>query len=310
MPVGNPGPIVPGGTARERAVRQVIYQASRHISMGLQLIPQQEFPVLDLNFTYPGSIKAEYPLPDTGIASRQNIKWNDFSHRLEKGQVRFFMSDAAAIRRLREATNKLNIQRAAEAMALQKDYNILDTLVDGVPTDNVVTAAAPWSDPSANPEADIVAAWTKLLTESNVQVRVDADGARTSESIFVVAPAGAWGFLNQTNLINNVQQSLVGYLARSYQLEFYMTRTPGDDEFQGTWPLETSVLLGVEGELTGIHAVYDGSEPSVPLVEETRVHGAGYDYLATQWFTTGVIGDDPAEPGKSHRLARIDDVVA
>lgn len=305
MPVGMPGPNLPGNTARERSIRQVIYRASRHISMGLQLIPEQEFPALDLNFTYPGSIRAEYPLPDTGIASRQTIKWNDFSHRLEKGQVRFFQSDAATIRRVKTATNKLNVQRAAEAMALQKDFNIIDTLVDGVPSDNIVPAEAVWTSPDADPEGDIVNAWNEILADSNVQVRVDPDGMRSSESIFVVAPAGVWGQLNRTELINNVQQSLVSYLAKAYQLEFYMTRTPGADEFKGTWPLTDKVLVGVAGELTGIHAVYDGSEPSVPLVEETRVHGAGYDYLATQWFTTGIIGDDPSSPNTSQRLALI-----
>lgn len=301
-----PGSNLPGQTARERSIRQVIYQASKHMSMGLQLIPEQPFSALDLQFDFPGHITAEYPLPDTGVASRQNITWNRFDRRLEKAQVRFFHSDAAQIRGITQATNKLNIQRAAEAMALQKDHNILDTLSDSVPAGNsAAVSGGVWSDPSAEIEGDLVTAWNSILANSNVQLRVDQNGAKASESIFAVIPAGVWGQVNQTQLINNVQQSLISYVAKSYQMDFFMTRTPKASEFKGTWPLQDKVLMGVEGELTAIHAIYDGSEPSVPLVEEKREHGAGYDYLATQWFTTGVIEDGVAGSDETNRLAEI-----
>lgn len=298
---------LPGTTARERAIRQVIYQNSSLISVGTKLIPEQQFGVLDVQFEYPGQVSAEYPLTDTGVASRQAIKWSKFNKTLEKGQARFFQSDSATIRRIQQATNKMNVQRAAEAMAVQKDRNILDTLKNGVDSTLSVAAAAKWGEAGDDPEDDIVKGWSKIVEKSNVQVSISSSNATTTDTMFCVVPAQKWGELNKLQLINNVQQSLASYLTGSFQLEFYATRAPQADALQKgqTWPITTQALMGVKGDLTAIHGIYDGSEPSVPLVEETRVHGAGYDYIVTQFFNTGIIEDGQAGAGENYRLYEI-----
>lgn len=308
MPYGNN---LPGTTAQERAIRQVIYQQSKANATGLKIIPEQEFGVLDVQWDYPGHIKGQHGLADTAVVSRQNVTWSDFKKTLRKAQVRYFQTDAASIRRIQQATHKLSAQRASEAMAIQKDFNVLDTLSNGAPAGNNVAATTPWTDPGADAEDNIVAAWGNIIENSNIQLSVSANkGLDAGDTIAMVVPAGAWAPMNSLQLINNVQQSLMRYITGAFQLEFYPTRQPRAEEFSGTWPLLTDALMAVKGEMTGVHMVYDGSEESVPLSERTRVEGAGWDHLITQWFETAVIEDGYSGAGKNGRLAVISDVLA
>jgi hypothetical protein len=307
MPIGLN---TPGTTAQERAIRQVVYQQSKANATGLKIIPEQPFGVLDVQWDYPGAIKGQHGLADTAVVSRQNITWSDFKKTLRKAQVRYFQTDAASIRRIEQATHKINAQRAAEAMAIQKDYNVINTLKGGAPSGNTVTAGTKWNEAAEDAEQNIVDAWTGIIDGSNIQLSVSAgQGLQAGDTIAMLLPSKAWGPLNSLQLINNVQQSLMRYISGAFQLEFYPTRAPKADEFSGTWPLATQALMAVKGEMTGVHMVYDGSEDSVPLTERTRVEGAGWDYLITQWFETAIIEDGVAGAGKTNRIALINDIL-
>jgi hypothetical protein len=275
-------------------IKKVVYVQSDLISVGTKVIPTMNLDVLDVNFIYPSSMTGKYPVADDARASREKITWSTYALELKKAQVPYFITDSAKLRSVQGVQNTINARRAAEALAVLKDDDIIDVLDGGAGTTN--TAGAYWDSESGDPESDIADAYGKLLSESNASM---AD----LTSLALIVPAAVAGQLMKLTLIGNVQQSIASYIKGTYGIEVYPTRST---------QLTTASLLFVKGGSTANHGVLSDAAAraaGVPLVEHERVIGSGDDYLISQWFKT-VIVEDGSATGQTDRIVKINSVDA
>lgn len=161
---------------------------------------------------------------------------------------------------------------AAEFFAAIKDYRATSAILGAAM--NTAAAGATWGSAGADPEADIVAAVSKIMEKSNM---------KSGEKISVVVPAKVFYEVNKLTLINNIQRTVKDYLEKSFTLEIYPFRPMVDDAgtalFDG---LTTNALVFVQGKKTGIQFTYDRAEAArrrIPLVEHERMFGRGDRFI-------------------------------
>lgn len=279
---------------KRRVLREVIYKQSNLISVGTNIIPEREFGVMDVDFGFPSELEGEYPVGENSIVDREKMTWQEFDLSLEQAEVRYMITDMAKVRGQGQFQNEWSARRAAEAIAKKKDWNIINTLLGGAPTDNVSTldrgADEGW-DQSGSPENDIVETWGNIFQNSNVN---EEDAERSH----VVVPSGVYAILNKLQMIQNTQQRLRDYIEGSFGVSIHFSRFLDDTG---------DALVVVGGEQTAIHGVYDGSE--IDLVEEQREMGRGDDRLIRQFFNTAVVEDEGLD-GESYRIAKIENVAS
>lgn len=281
---------------KANVIREIVFKQSDLISVGTDIIPQRTFGALDVDFSYPGEIDAEYPVHENSVVDRERVIWNEFDLSLEQAEARFMITDIARVREQQNnLQNEMSLQRASEAIAKKKDANILDTLLAGAPTDNTTTldrgTDEGWDQTNGDPESDIVAARNNIFENSNVN---ENDVERTT----VVAPSSVFGELNTLQLINNVQQRLRDYIDDAYGINIRFSRH-----------LDTinDALVAVGGGQTAIHGVLDN--PNIDDVETQRVFGRGEDVLVRQFFNTAVV-EDEGLTDQSFRIAKVENVSA
>ena len=274
-------------------VKEVIYKQSDLIAVGTDVVPERTFGALDVNFNYPGEISGEYPVDENSVVDREKVTWSEFDLELHQAEARFMITDIARLREQGELQNEMSTRRAAEAIAEEKDHNILGTLLDAAPTTNVNTLARGsdegWDQANGNPEGDIITAWNSIFENSNVN---EEDAERT----YVVAPSGAYSQLNSLQLINNVQQNLRDYIDDAYGIQIRFSRYLDQSD---------NAIVAVGGEQTAIHGVLDSDE--IDLVENQRVFGRGEDTLIRQFFNTAIV-EDEGLTNESYRVATIENV--
>lgn len=287
---GRPGETTTDDVLKENVIAEVVYKESDHIAVGTNILPERNFDQLDIEFAFPSEIDAEYPVGENSIVDRSKVTWREMDISLHQAEARFMITDMARLRGQGNLQNEISTRRAAEALAEEKDLNIMNSLADGAPDQNVNTldrnADEGW-DQGGDIESDVIGAWNNIFNYSNIN-------ENDIQNAHLVVPAAAYAQLHSLQLINNTQQNLRDYIEGSYGLNIHFTRTLTED-----------ALLVVGGEETGIHGVLDTNE--IPMVEEERQLGRGTDYLTRQFFNTGIM-EDAGLDGQSYRIARIENV--
>jgi len=274
---------------RKEIVRQVIYKEADLLAVGTKVVPTKNFGDLDIKFSFPETMSSEYPVPEGSIAERRRIKWVDYNMTLEKGQCRWTITDEAVLRQLENYQMEFSRRRASEALAREKDEEILDAVLNGAGNTITIASGNEWDAAGGAPEDDIVNAITKILDTSNI---LEAD----IKNMALVVPTSVWAQITKLQTIHNIQQSFREYFEKSYDMKFYPTRYYKDD----------AVLL-VVGDQTAIHGVLQTNR--IPLVEEERLKGRGREYVITQFFKTKVTPES-ATKTTSNRICRIKNVKA
>ena len=272
---GQPGETTSDDVLKSRVIREVIYRETDLIAVGTDILPERNFDSLDIEFQFPSEINAEYPVGENSIADRSKVTWREMGISLHQAEARFMITDMARLREQDSLQSDISTQRAAEAIAQEKDYNILNVLRQGGPEQNNIeldrSSNEGWDQDDADIENNVIQAWNNIFDHSNVS-------ENDIENSHLVVPSSVFGQLHSLQLINNVQQNLRDYIESSYGLNIHFTRTISDD-----------AILAVEGEQTGVHGVLQTDD--IPMVETDRVMGRGDDVLTRQFFNTGIMED-------------------
>lgn len=276
---------------KEDVVREIIFKQSDLIAVGTDVIPEQSFGALDVDFSYPSEIDGEYPVHENSVVDRERVVWNEFDLELQQAEARFMITDIARVREQDNLQNEMSMQRAAEAIAEKKDENILNTLTSGAPTVNTATLDRSndegWDQSGGDPESNIVSTWNSIFDNSNV----NEDDV---ENTYVIAPSSVFGELNTLQLINNVQQRIRDYIEDAYGMQIRFSRL-----------LEDDAIVAVGGNQTAIHGVLEANE--IDEVETERVFGRGEDTLVRQFFNTAIVEDEGLND-QSYRVGLVENV--
>ena len=98
---------------KQDLVREIIYANAGAMSVGTELVPTRQMNQKAIEFTYPGSTTAEYPVAPDTLADRQRFTWKEFKMRLQRGQTRYFISDDAKL----SGMSDVQAERAASLAA-------------------------------------------------------------------------------------------------------------------------------------------------------------------------------------------------
>jgi len=281
--------------------RQVLYRKASTLSVGTKLLPTKTFGVLDVKFQFPGDMTGQYPVPEGGIAKMENIVWTDFNTTLEKGQVRYQITDEAKARQLEDYQRQTGRRKAAEALATLLDKHIIDTVIAGTHSGNNVTVGAgdEWNGGGANadPEGDIVEAVNNIVSNSFVQLE-------EIRNIQMLVPAPVWGSLRKLMLIGNVQQRLEDYFKTALDVTTLPTRYT--DAISGNPAgISDDAYLVVNSEDTGIIGNFNPPPGAgIPMTEEWRENGIGDNYLFTNYFKAKIQPYSSTD-AYSHQIAKI-----
>jgi len=261
--------------------REVIYRKADLLSVGTKLLPVRNFGVLDVKFEFPSEFVGEYPVPEGAMAKLEKIVWTPFNVSLEKCQVHYLITDEAKARQLENYQRQIGMKRAAEAMATQMDSHILDMIIAGANTDNLVTVAAgnEWNSGGADVDIDsnVADAINKILSNSNVSLE-------DITNINMVVPAPVYGELKKLRLIGNVQQKLLDYFKTVWGLSIFPTRYT--DAITGkAVGISDDAFIVVYSDDAGIIGSFDpAAGMNIPLTEERRAYGSGDETLFTRYF--------------------------
>lgn len=268
---------------KKEVIREVIYRESDLLAVGTKVVPTRNFNDLDIKWSYPSELSAEYPVPEGAEAEGQVITWTDFNMVLQRAEVKFGLTDEAKVRQLQNYQLDFSRRRASEALAKAKDSNIINALKNGAGGSKTLASGKEWDASGGSPEDDIVDAIEYIFSNSNI---MDSE----IKNIAVIVPASVWGELLKLQSINNIMQSLREYFEKSYGIKFYPTRILTD----------TALVLVAGSDQTAIHGVYNGRD--IPLVEEKR-EGAATIYTVRQYFATVVVPEN--DDGTSNRIYKI-----
>lgn len=268
-------------------VRKTIYRAADFIAVGTKVVGVQNFNVLDIKWSFPSEISAEYPVAEGATSTNEPlVTWTDFYMSLQKAEVQLKITDEAKVRQLDQLQVQTQLKRAAEALAKVKDQNILDALSNGAGGSHAATTA--WNQSGADPAGDIVTAIENILEAPGV---TDAD----VRNIAVIVPVKAYAHLLKLQEINNIKTTLADWFKESYGIEFYPTKY-----------YSNFAIVMVKGMDSAIHGVYNGNQ--IPLSERFRF--SGYDmYVVRQYFATKVVPDS-SSTSTSSRIYKITNVVS
>ena len=289
------GASVSDDVLRKDVIKEVIYKAADYLSTGELLLPTREFSVLDVAFHFPSTMIGQYPMSPGSRTEYEKLTWTEFDTTMYKAEVKYLITDEARWRELDNYQMTFSARRAAEALAMWKDRNIIDAILAGAYASNNVTVGVgdEWDSGSAtaDPESDIVDAINLILANSNIQMR-------QLVNIKVLIPANLWGHLQKLLLIHNVQQRLSEYLRVAFSVEILPTKYTNCITAQsGTFynPLGTQ-LVGISddayvvifGEDTGTHNVFN---PPIgdPMAETQRINGVGEEWTIRQYFSSKIV---------------------
>lgn len=291
---------------KEEIVREILYTESGSISVGTELVDVQEMPRRKVSFTYPGEMSATYPVAPDTVADKQRITWEEFSLDLQRGHIRYGIADETKLAGMADLQMDTTQERASEALARQKDAEILSTLRDGAYSENVETyGSSHWNSEDFS-QSELIDGlfdlWRKIIINAPVQ-------SLDTFNMGVVLPAEVYTEVNKLELVNNVQQQIEDYLGRAFGFSIYPHKVGmhPDDPVD----LQDTAIMVIPGSDTAIHgelSAETASAQGVPLVESQREFGKGEDYLVSQWFGTGIMSHESQEEGASPRIAVAEDI--
>jgi len=276
---------------KKEIIKEVIYRASNLLPVGTQLVPPRPLGVLDVTFTYPGEMTAAYPVPEGKVADISDLDWPELGYTLKKGQGRFRITKEAKIRGQGDNQRQFSMRRCVEAIAAKKDAEIIDAIIAAIGSTVTIAAGNEWDTAKGDPEADILAARTVILDQSNVQ-------PTEIRSLGLLVGTKISSQLLKTQLIGNVQQSLAQYLKVGFGISMFESRDTD---------LADAAYLMVMGRTIGEHGYYNG--PAADLVENYPVHGVGEEWLVTQFFKTKIY-PDAAAGTTTKKIIKINNVCA
>ena len=284
---------------KEEIIRQVLYTESGQLTVGNQVVGTDQLSSLSVDFTYPGEASAEYPVDHDATTERQRITWSDFSMKLYQAQTRYAITDGAKLEGMAEMQMDRTRRRASEALARKKDENILKTLEEGAISENDETLPAgnEWNQDNVDMVDELWDMWTDILVNAPLN---DMNVSNFS----VILPIEIWAELNQTELINNVQQRLRDYLGQTFGFSFYPTKMGMHND--NDVDLQDSVIMLIPGGETAVHATLDpqvAASRGVPLTEQRRNWAQGEEWLIKQWFNTKVFEHESGDADASPRIA-------
>jgi len=249
------------------------------------------------------------------------VEWAEFDLTIEKAVVDFMITDEATIRGKNQLQARMSMRRAAEAIAYQKEYDMIRVLEEHVSTstpDMSVAAADYWDNWDSADRAisdDITTGVAAILHNSNITVD-------DIQNISLLVPARAYPAFMTSLQIENIVTSLKAHLGRAFGINIvpsknvYIDRKSTETE---KGPLGSKAghdancfaLLLVNGPGTAMHGVYTGG--AVPLSERERIQGVGYNYTVTQYFGTGVVPESldavNVDTSNTYRVYKIESVV-
>lgn len=271
---------------KREIVKQIIYKASDLIAVGTKVLPVKNLNVLDVKFTYPTEMAAEYPVPEGRRAFLEEIEWPEFGYSLKKGQARFRITTEARIRGIDNAQQTYSMRRCAEAIAKKQDEEILDAIIAGAGQTVTIASGNEWDTANGDPEKDIVDARQLIVDNSNV---TDAELNR----LCLIVGTNVSSELLKLQLIGNVQTALRDYLKTAFNITMFETR---DADFA-----DIAILL-VNSDNTGQHGIFTGPLPE--LVVDYPVHGVGREWLVTKFFATKIMPESTTQT-TSNRIVKI-----
>ena len=284
---------------KREVLRQVLYTESSQLTVGNQVIGNQTLDSLSLDFTYPGEASADYPVDHSAQTERQRITWSEFSMKLYQAQTRYAITDDAKLEGMSDMQMNRMRRRASEALARRKDENILKTLEEGAISENDQTMPSgnEWNQDTVDMVDELWDMWTDILINAPLN---DMD----IQNFSVILPIEIWAELNQTELINNVQQRLRDYLGQTFGFSMYPTKMGMHDDHNVD--LQDTVIMLIPGGDTAVHATLDpgvASSRGVPLTEQRRNWARGEEWLVKQWFNTKVFEHESGSADASPRIS-------
>lgn len=314
------GPSTSPISFQKAIVKNILYKEADRIAEVGSRIGQQKMTDLAAKFTFPGSIRVRYPFPEGTRGPRSHVEWAEFDLTIDKAVVDFMITDEATIRGQNQLQARMSMRRAAEAIAYQKEYNILETLYGGVSssTPDMTVAAATYWDAWTSADRDIATDITQgiaaILKNSNIS---------TAEirGMTLIVPARVYPAFLQHIQVENVVTNLERHLANAFGLKILPSHNvhidmKSSETENGSLGSITGAdancyaLLIVDGASTAIHGVL--GNVGIPLVERERIQGVGYNYSVTQYFGTGIVPEslDAVNPdiSNSYRIYKIEGV--
>jgi len=270
-----------GVTASDEAikrelVRELIYKRADFISTGVDLVGLRTFNNLDVKYSFASDAAVEYPVPEGAGADLTKVVWADFGLTLEKAEGRFFITDEAIIRGVDNIQWQTGVRRIGEALAREKDVNILSTLYAG--TAQTHACAANWSGATA---AQITADISTI-----VNLLLSAHGATDADlgNITLIVPIDAWSGLLRIFNVGGANVQLMSWIQGSYGITIRPTK-------YSTFVDNDRGVALITGSDTAIHGTLS-PQPGIPLVETRRQEGIGTEYIIRQWFASTTIPEE------------------
>ncbi|MHA1615460.1 MAG: phage major capsid protein [Candidatus Thorarchaeota archaeon] len=269
-------------------VKQIIYKKADFISTGVKLVGVRQFNTLDVKYSFASESTVEYPVPEGAKASLASIVWTEFGLTLQKAEGRFRITDEAGLRGTNRQQYETGVRRLSEALAKEKDEEILDTLAAGA--GNSFDATATWNSATvAQITGDVAKAIDYILSAKGV---ADSDIV----NIAFVVPLKAWTSLMKIVTIENANFRLLDYVQDSYKIQILPTK-----HFTN---YGIALLKGADTAIHGVLAPGAG----IPLVETERIAGVGVEYIVRQYFKTKVVPESSTQ-STSNRIVKITSIL-
>lgn len=262
---------------KREVVREIIWKRADFISTGVSLVGLRSFDNLDVRYTFASDAAVEYPVAEGSGADLTKVVWADFGLTLERAEGRFFITDEAKIRGVGDLQWQTGVRRVGEALALEKDTNILSTLWGGTAQTQAMTAT--WATATA---AQITQDISTLIT-----TLLGAHGATDADinNIELVVPIDAWSGLLRIFNVGGANVQLLNWIKGSYGINIRPTKYA---VFTGN---NRGVAL-IKGADTAIHGVLRPGVANIPMVETKRQEGVGMEYIIRQWFASTTIPEE------------------
>jgi len=266
---------------KREVIREFIYRGAAILTDAHIFAPEVSYDGLDVQIEFPSDIEVDYPVAEGAVGKEGRITWTPFNLVLEKAEGKFKITDEAVIRQKQKMQYQTGVRKLAEAFALKKNYNILNTTFAGAGETSATGGA--WDTNTDYVVSDINNAINKILL---------ADAAKATmqdyRKMVVCLPIKAYNICSELTTINNIKTSFRDYMQTQYGLKI----VPFKDLSTATGiGLGVDMLVVLGGRDTVRHGVYRGG--AVPLTEEKR-DGAAMKHIVRQYFATKVVPDSAA----------------
>ena len=250
-------------------IKQIVYLQADRMLVFKNAIEMQGLQTLDYNVVLPYTWYL--PAGEASEGSRvdmQNLQFFEVKGSMAKYQVPIFLTDEITVRQIENSQMQLSIDGAAQGLALKKDQEICNALLNGA--NQTVAATAQWNAAGADPATDIANAIGQILTNTTL-----SDDEINGINFFY--PASRFGHTSKPLQIGDVQDSLKAWVKKEYNIGLFPTRQ---------LTASGNGIAVVKTPRMGIHFVHDGSK--IPGAEQFRETGVGNGWLVTQYFKTVV----------------------